>query len=125
MSNPEWRVDLEEKEELLRTCTAPEGHTVPKDLLDDSAFRSYFRKSCERSNITARGRQLPLYNSFIGSCGSIIRISNEIGINASYNGRPESLVWKISLAALEVSTFVSGHNISDRFVGRTPTCGGL
>ena len=125
MSNPEWRVDLEEKEELLRTCTAPEGHTVPKGLLDNKAFQSYFKKSCERSNITAQGRQLPLYNDFIGSCTSIIKISNEIDIHASYNGRPKSLVWKISLAALEVSTFASGHNISDRFVGRTPTCYGL
>ena len=125
MSNPGWRVRLEEKEESLRTCTAPEGQIVPEGLLDDDAFRSCFMEACKRSNIKAQGRRIPLYNKFISSCGSISKISEGIDRHAPYNGQPESLVWKISLTALEVSTFASGHNISDRFVGRTPTWGGL
>ena len=117
---------MEEKvKELLRASTAPEGHRVPDGLLDENAFRTCFNESCKRSNIKAKRRQMALYTNFDSSCDSIINISEGIDRHAPYNGRPESLVWKISLAALEVSTFANGHNISDRFIGRTPTWGGL
>lgn len=125
MSNPGWRVHLGEMEEALRACTASEGHIVPHDPLDDDAFRSCFMEACEKANIKLRGRQMPLYHKFLSSCSPIIKISEGIGSRALDDEGAESLVWKISLAALEVSAFASGHNISDRFVGRTPTWGGV
>lgn len=107
MSNPGWHGLLDEKEEALRARAREEDHTVPDGLLDEEAFVSRFKEFCVRSKVNTTGRKLQLYNKFRDSCGSIIKISEELSRHAPDNGRFESLVYGTSLTALEVSTFAS------------------
>ena len=107
MSNPAWHDFWEEKEEALRAFTGQKGHTVQDGLSDEDTFLSEFEGFCTRSKVPSRGRRLQLFHKFRDSCGSIIKISQGISGPGPDNGRPESLIWKTSLAALEVSTFAS------------------
>ena len=117
MSIPGSASRWEEREEALRVLTGKGGntYTVPDGLFDEDTFYSRFEESLRRSKIVQR-RRLQLFNSLRDSCGPIIRISQEICKNSPDNGRPESLVWKTTLAALEVSYFASGIvDISDHY----------
>ena len=115
MSIPGSASRWEEREEALRVRTRQGGntYTVPDGLFDEDTFYSRFEESFGRSKVL-NGRGLRLYNKINESCDPIIRISQEIEKNSPDNGRPESLVWKTTLAALEVSNFASGIvDISD------------
>lgn len=108
MSNNGWHGLLEEKEEALRACTTQEGLTVADGLLDEDAFYSRFTQFCVESKVKTKGRQMQLYNDFRDSCGPIIKICEGISSPALDNGRSESLIYKTSFTALEVSTFALG-----------------
>ena len=109
MSIPASASSWEEREEALRVRTKQGGntYTVPDGLFDEDTFYSRFDESFGRSKVL-KGRRLQLFNKLRESCESIIRISQEICKPGPDNGRPESLVWKTTLAALEVSDFASG-----------------
>ena len=115
MSIPGSASRWEEREEALEVLTKQgiKTYTVPDGLFDEDTFSSRFDESLKRSEIL-QGRRLQLFNKINDSCDPIIRISQEIHKNGPDNGRPESLVWKTTLAALEVSNFASGIvDISD------------
>ena len=99
----------EEREEELRVLTRQGGNTyaVPDGLFDEDTFFARFEEFLVSFKVP-KGRRLQLYNKLQESCQSIIRISQEICKHGSDNGRPESLVWKTTLAALEVSNFANG-----------------
>ena len=106
---------MEEKEEALRECAKLQDYTVPDGLIDEDTFHQHFIGFCKLSKVeSSKGRQLQLSNKLIGTTDPIIKISEEISKLASdlkdtkNNGRPESLIWKTSLTALEVSTLAFG-----------------
>lgn len=86
----------------MRACTRQEDYTVPDGLLDEDKFHSLFEEFCKRAKVPTRGRRLQLYNKLRDSCRSIIKISQGISRPGPDKDRPESLVWKTSLAALEL-----------------------
>lgn len=115
MSNPGWRSLLEEEEKALQMCATSVGYDdVPDDLTNEDMCQSYFNKFCELSKVKLQtSRQIKLSNKFFNSCLAIIKISDMIRMYASDleeedKGRPESLIWKTSYTALEVSTLASG-----------------
>lgn len=107
MSISGWRGFLDEKEEALRAYTREWDHPVPDGLLDEDGFLSRFQEFCARSKVKTSGRRTQLYNKFIDSFGPMIKISEGLSRLAPDNGRFESLVYKTSLTALEVSSFAS------------------
>ncbi len=107
MSISGWRGFLDKKEEALRAYTKEMDDPVPDGLLDGDGFLSRFQKFCERSKVKPATRKTQLCNKFIDSWGSVIKISQELSRLAPDKGRFESLVYKTSLTALEVSFFAS------------------
>ena len=109
MSIPGSANRWEEREEALRVLTTQGGntYTVPDGLFDEDTFYSRFEESFGQSKVLNK-RGLQLFHRLQESCDPIIRISQEVHKNGPDNGRPESLVWKTTLAALEVSNFASG-----------------
>ena len=91
-------------------CTRQEGYTyaVPDGLLDEDSFSTRFEHLAVGSRVPKRGFQL--FNTLYDSYDSIIKISQGISKPGPDKGRPESLIWKTSLAALEVSTFAYWHD---------------
>lgn len=114
MSNPGWRSLLAEEEEALEVCAKSKGYVVPNDLTEEETCQSYFNKFCELSHVKLHTqRHLQLYNKFFYSCIPITKISEVISKYASDlkeedKGWPESLIWKTSHTALEVSTLAFG-----------------
>lgn len=130
MSTQEWRSVLDEEEKALQACAKSKGYVVPNDLTDEDTCKPYFDKFCEDAKLKVQtGRQIQLSNKFFHSCLDIIDISEKISTYASDlreedKGRPQSLIWKTSHTALEVSTLAFDIAFSDHLSDWTPTRGG-
>lgn len=111
-SKSKWRNLLEEKEKRLNASTG-ETYTVPDGLFDEDEFRSRFNDFCSKNGvIKGRRRHLQLSQKHGSSRSSIIKLSKIADEYApelrgsAHDGILESLVWKVLLAALEVSAFL-------------------
>ena len=114
---------MKEKEEALGAYITQGGLTVP-DLLDEDGFNVRFATFYQQSG-GVYGRQMQLCNKLKHSCGSIITISQGVSkfasdlSDAQDNGRPESLIWKTSLVALEVGSSKTCKTFANAMAGRT------